>query len=474
MNLIRRGEYHAFAGGDAHFLYLVPSAAVVRIDDVTQAVLDCLETGDRSPVDLTDVARRPLDVRRRQVVDRRAARPSRRVPCRGAAAQADRREAEAPHSAADARAQRHEQVQSVVRILLRVRRGPHRRGDDQAALHERGNRPAERGLHVRRVGRFADGEPDVLRRRDADELQSSQISARLRARTRRARSARKSTRASRRTRRCCAKRSSTGSSRTTSASRCRSTARASSRTSIARSRTAWAATTSSFRTSSSCSRGIAGGRSARASRSRGRISTSSRSTGICSRRSASGKSASRRSRHRGSASTRFRTTASRRCLSGFQTLAAEFLQSALAGRRHGFSNVRDTLEEMHKGMSKAYPCGAGLGLMGVATDGDVALCHRFAGSNTHKLGTVFDGVDHARQDDFLTKHHIANKTDCATCWARPLCAGGCYHEAHTRYGSTVEPNLHYCDWIRSWTNTCLEVYGTLAERAPEFLTQFDR
>jgi len=150
-----------------------------------------------------------------------------------------------------------------------------------------------------------------------------------------------------------------------------------------------------------------------------------------------------------------------------------FADAALAGRRHGFSNVRDTLEEIHKGMSKAYPCGAGLGLMGVATDGDVALCHRFAGSDEHKLGSVFDGVDHARQDDFLQKHHIANKTDCSTCWARPLCAGGCYHEAHTRYGSTVEPNLHYCNWIRAWTNTCLEIYGTLAERKPEYLAQFD-
>ena len=162
-----------------------------------------------------------------------------------------------------------------------------------------------------------------------------------------------------------------------------------------------------------------------------------------------------------------------RLLSGFQALAADFLDAALAGRRHGFSNVRDTLEEIHKGMSKAYPCGAGLGLMGVATDGDVALCHRFAGSDEHKLGSVFDGVDHARQDEFLQKHHIANKTDCATCWARPLCAGGCYHEAHTRYGSTVEPNLHYCNWIRAWTNTCLEIYGTLAERKPEYLAQFD-
>jgi uncharacterized protein len=160
-------------------------------------------------------------------------------------------------------------------------------------------------------------------------------------------------------------------------------------------------------------------------------------------------------------------------LGQFQRLAHEWLQYALSGRHHGFSNVRDTIEEIHKGMSKAYPCGAGLGLMGVATDGDVALCHRFAGSDTHKIGSVTDGVDRAKQEDFLMRHHIANKTDCSTCWARPICAGGCYHEAHTRYGASERPNLHYCEWIRRWTNTCLEVYGTLAERRPEYLAQFD-
>src|SRR6185436_15391561 len=143
-------------------------------------------------------------------------------------------------------------------------------------------------------------------------------------------------------------------------------------------------------------------------------------------------------------------------------------------RRHGFSNVRDTIEEIHKGASKAFPCGAGFGLLGVATDGAVGLCHRFAGSADHRFGSVHDGLDRETQRAFLEKHHIDHKTDCATCWARPLCAGGCYHEAHTRYGTTAAPNLHYCDWIRSWTNTCLEVYGSLAERAPEFLTQFDR
>ena len=160
-------------------------------------------------------------------------------------------------------------------------------------------------------------------------------------------------------------------------------------------------------------------------------------------------------------------------LQEFQLLAREFLETSLDGRHHGFSNVRDTLEEIHKGVAKAYPCGAGLGLLGVATDGDVALCHRFAGSDSHKLGTVRDGIDHGRQDEYLRSHHIDNKTDCRTCWARSLCAGGCYHEAHTRYGSTAQPNLHYCEWIRRWSATCLEVYATLAARRPEFLRQFD-
>jgi uncharacterized protein len=158
-------------------------------------------------------------------------------------------------------------------------------------------------------------------------------------------------------------------------------------------------------------------------------------------------------------------------LQQFQQLAFEFRDAALAGKHHGFSNVRDTIEEIHKGMSKSHPCGAGFGLLGVATDGDVALCHRFAGSDAHKIGTVFDGVDRSNQEEFLAKHHIDLKTDCSQCWARPLCAGGCYHEAHTRYGSTERPNLHYCEWIRAWTHTCLEVYGSLAEKKPEFLNK---
>jgi uncharacterized protein len=163
-----------------------------------------------------------------------------------------------------------------------------------------------------------------------------------------------------------------------------------------------------------------------------------------------------------------------RMLDQFRSLASDFLDAAVVNRHHGFTNVKDTLEEIHKGVSKAYPCGAGLGLLGVSTDGDVALCHRFAGSDAHKFGTVRDGIDRETQRAFLESHHVALKTDCQVCWARPLCSGGCYHEAHVRYGATDRPNLHYCEWIRGWTDTCLQIYGELSERNPDFLARFDR
>jgi uncharacterized protein len=162
-----------------------------------------------------------------------------------------------------------------------------------------------------------------------------------------------------------------------------------------------------------------------------------------------------------------------RVLSQFTELAHEYLDYALRDEHHGFSNVSDTLSELHQGISKAHPCGAGLGLMGVGPSGDIAPCHRFVDADAHKLGHVSTGIDRAKQADFLDRGHISRKMDCHTCWARPVCSGGCYHEAYVRYQDTGHANLHYCDWIRGWTDLCLGVYGEIAARNPRFLAHFD-
>jgi uncharacterized protein len=160
-------------------------------------------------------------------------------------------------------------------------------------------------------------------------------------------------------------------------------------------------------------------------------------------------------------------------LDQFTELAGEYLEYALDNKHHGFSNVNDTLQELHQGVSKAYPCGAGLGLLGVAPSGDIGLCHRFVDSPAGKLGHIDTGIDREAQAAHLNRGHINTKYDCHTCWARPVCSGGCYHEAYVRYGDTSHANLHYCDWIRGWTDVCLRIYGEIAARNPQYLERFD-
>ena len=159
-------------------------------------------------------------------------------------------------------------------------------------------------------------------------------------------------------------------------------------------------------------------------------------------------------------------------LEQFCALADEYLEYALRGEHHGFSNVSDTLSELHQGVNKSLPCGAGLGMVGVGPSGDIAPCHRFVDSDEHVLGNVTTGIDREKQKNFLSRGNIDTKYDCHECWARPLCAGGCHHEAFVRYGDTGHANLHYCDWIRAWTEKCLQVYGAIAARNPSFLDHF--
>jgi uncharacterized protein len=157
----------------------------------------------------------------------------------------------------------------------------------------------------------------------------------------------------------------------------------------------------------------------------------------------------------------------------FGELAEDYVAAAVRGESHGFANLGDLLRELHQGVHKAHPCGAGLGLLGVSTEGELGLCHRFVESKDHALGSVTGGLDEAARTAFLQKAHVDQKTDCTQCFAKPLCAGGCYHEAHVRYGDATRANLHYCEWIRGFVDLGLACYGRILSRNPHFFARFD-
>lgn len=160
-------------------------------------------------------------------------------------------------------------------------------------------------------------------------------------------------------------------------------------------------------------------------------------------------------------------------LRGFRALAREYVACALDNREHGFSNLHDLLGELHRGANKSHPCGAALGLVGVSTSGELSPCHRFVESASHVMGDLEHGLDAAKRSEFLERGHVQRKLACHECFARPHCAGGCYHEAYVRYADAALPNLHYCEWIRAWTALGLETYAAIALANPAYLERFE-
>ena len=155
-------------------------------------------------------------------------------------------------------------------------------------------------------------------------------------------------------------------------------------------------------------------------------------------------------------------------MAAFRRLSTLYVEQAAKDEYLGFSNLSNLLSELHAGIVKTYPCGAGLGLLGVGAKGDLYLCHRFLESPEHRLGSVYEGVNRERQLEFLENAHLSRKAPCQRCWVRYICSGGCHHESHVRYGDLYHGNPHYCEWIRTWIDLGLQCYAEIMERNPSF------
>ncbi len=161
-------------------------------------------------------------------------------------------------------------------------------------------------------------------------------------------------------------------------------------------------------------------------------------------------------------------------LEEFRKLSARYVDGASNNERPRFSNLTNLLADLHQGVIKAYPCGAGLGLLGVGSTGNLYLCHRFLESDEHQVGTLASGVDRERQAEFMAVTHLSAKPPCQICWVRNICSGGCHHEGYKRYGTLGHATTHRCEWIRAWTNLGLHAYVEIMERNPAFLERIEK
>ncbi len=94
-------------------------------------------------------------------------------------------------------------------------------------------------------------------------------------------------------------------------------------------------------------------------------------------------------------------------------------------------------------------CGSGTEYMAVTPWGDLYPCHQFVGDEKYKLGNIWDGVtNRSVQDDFMACN-VYTRPECADCWAKLYCSGGCAANAYHATGSVRGVYKEGCELFRA-------------------------
>ncbi len=80
-------------------------------------------------------------------------------------------------------------------------------------------------------------------------------------------------------------------------------------------------------------------------------------------------------------------------------------------------------------------CGSGTEYMAVTPWGDLYPCHQFVGEDKYKLGNIYEGVTNKEAQSEFASCNVYAKPECADCWAKLYCSGGCAANAYHATGS---------------------------------------
>ncbi len=108
-------------------------------------------------------------------------------------------------------------------------------------------------------------------------------------------------------------------------------------------------------------------------------------------------------------------------------------------------------------------CGSGTEYMAVTPWGDLYPCHQFVGDERFKLGDIWRGVSNTPVQETFAAVNVYTKPDCASCWAKLYCAGGCAANAFHATGSVNGIYAYGCELFRKRMECAIWLQAMLAE-----------
>ena len=119
----------------------------------------------------------------------------------------------------------------------------------------------------------------------------------------------------------------------------------------------------------------------------------------------------------------------------YEELAALMLERIDEGRPFTFYHYMIDLAGGPCIYKRISGCGSGTEYMAVTPWGDLYPCHQFVGEEKFKLGNVWDGVTAPDVQEQFAACNVYTKPECADCWAKLYCSGGCAANAYHATGS---------------------------------------
>jgi len=135
-------------------------------------------------------------------------------------------------------------------------------------------------------------------------------------------------------------------------------------------------------------------------------------------------------------------------LDQYEKLAELMLQRRREGRPFTFYHYMIDLKGGPCIYKRVSGCGSGTEYMAVTPWGDLYPCHQFVGDEKFKLGNIWDGVDNTAIQDEFASCNVYARPECADCWAKLYCSGGCAANAYHATGSITGVYKYGCELFR--------------------------
>ena len=147
----------------------------------------------------------------------------------------------------------------------------------------------------------------------------------------------------------------------------------------------------------------------------------------------------------------------------YEKLSKILIERKKNGTSFNFFHFMIDLDQGPCAIKRLRGCSCGNEYVAVTPEGDIYPCHQFVGMDEWKMGSVLDdSIDHKMKKMF-SKANIYSKEECADCWAKFYCSGGC-NANNMQYNNTIfKPHKLSCALEQKRLECAIMIKAALAD-----------